>query len=463
MNTGSVQTLIVLREEEHAWLQDLFRSRHPMLVTLCNKPFIEYLIDFAILSGSEALRIASDSPITDLENYCGNGSRWGITIDYAHILPEDDQERLLEKNRQFCSRGKTMLIEKTLFVAYDKKNDYRLWLRACPEGVAVSGTSGSITILGNKQENAIPGPGPGPSLPMLLTIGEYYRLADDTLKNADRYILPGYSSEPDCFLGRNVVIQKGAEIRKPVMIGNNVQISAGSIIGPGAIIGSNIIIDRESVVSGSILMDNTFIGEQLEVKGRIADGSLLIDPESGATLQMEDPHLMSVIQPGASTKQIIRRLIHALAALALLIVLALPFLVLRPLLGLRRNWHTKKRLFPPGATAKKLTIEQVVIRPEGADGRLAIALSIDRYPSLFQVLGGKLRLIGHRPAVSSDTSTISSGCIAMNPAVFGYAETEEWPENERDELMVDHYHLLHSGSLKDIGLLLKALLNKKHM
>ncbi|QEQ57656.1 hypothetical protein [Chlorobium phaeovibrioides] len=121
MNTGSVQTLIVLREEEHAWLQDLFRSRHPMLVTLCNKPFIEYLIDFAILSGSEALRIASDSPITDLENYCRNGSRWGITIDYAHILPEDDQERLLEKNRQFCSRGKTMLIEKTLFVAYDKK------------------------------------------------------------------------------------------------------------------------------------------------------------------------------------------------------------------------------------------------------------------------------------------------------------------------------------------------------
>jgi len=456
-----MNSLFIVRETDHAWLREQFRGRHPLLVTLCNKPFIEFLIDFSILAGARAIRIVSDGPIAELEQYCGNGSRWGIEMSYAHMLPEDGRTRILEKNRRFCSSGRMMIVDGVLFIDNDKTANYRAWFAAIPAGEVIRGDTGSITITGEPLPEAVVPPRPRLGIPPVSSISHYFALSAETLRAGDRYILPGYSNEQDCFIGRNVVIQKGAEIRKPVMIGNNVQIMSGSVIGPGTIIGNNVIVDRESTVSESILMDNTFVGEQLEVERKIAEGNLLIGPESGASLLMEDPHLMGTIRQPAPGNRIVRYLVHAIAAAILIILLAIPFLVLRPLLALQKNWKTVAHSYPASTPGKTMVLKTAKISPDGLTGRIAIALALDRFALLFKVLEGSLLLIGHRPQSSSATAGVDRNPVAFNPAVFGYSEAEDWAQNDVDTMIIDHYYALHGSPMKDISLVLNALTNRK--
>ncbi|TCD48543.1 sugar transferase [Chlorobium sp. N1] len=422
-----MKSLFIVRKSEHAWICRQFSAEHPLLVTLCNKPFIEFLLDFAILAGADAIRIVSDGQTAPIEAYCGNGSRWGIDISYAHMRPEDDRERIMEKNSRFCSEDRVLIIEGVLFIEHDKHADYRSWLSALPEGGIVDIGSGSLSISGEPTKDMAVPFRPLISIPAIECVNDYFSLSAATLGAGTRYILPGYCNEPDCFIGRNVVIQKGAEIRKPVMIGNNVQIMTGAVIGPATIIGSNVIVDRESTVKGSILLDNTFIGEQLEVDRKIGEGNRLTDPASGATLMMEDPHLMSAIHQPADASGLLRQLVHSLAATALVLLLALPWLALR--------------MLPAGRSNRNIIIE--------------------RYPLLFRVIRGSMRLIGSRGKDRKNSETPDMHIRQAKPSVFGYAEAEQWPETDSDALIVDHYYTRHASPLKDIGLAIKALINPK--
>ena len=62
-----MKTIIITKKSDYTWLRDIFPGLHPLLIPLCNKPFIEYLIDFSILVGSSGLRIISDGVISDVE------------------------------------------------------------------------------------------------------------------------------------------------------------------------------------------------------------------------------------------------------------------------------------------------------------------------------------------------------------------------------------------------------------
>ena len=456
-----MHTLLFVRDTDHVWLRELFGVRNPLLVPICNKPFIEFLIDFSILSGSRALRIVSDGRNDELEQYCGDGSRWGIALDYAHSLPSDDRDRILEKNRRFCTERRTLVIDGALFIEYDKRADYRSWFASLPEGSVLSGRSGSITLIGPPEADPSGGQRPPLAIPSIDSSGRYYELSNGILRAGGRYILPGYSNEADCCIGRNVVIQKGAEIRKPVMIGNNVQIMAGAVIGPGTVIGSNVIVDCGSVVSESILLDNTFVGESLDVSRKIASGNLLVDPGSGASLLTEDPHLISLIGQAVSVKSVMRQLVHGFAAAMLIVLLALPYIILRPLLALMNAWKPALLVCRSASGGKPIALRTATIMHGSVVGWLASRLSLDRFLSLFRVLDGSLVLIGHRPQSASDGNMLAENCLALTPAVFSYAEAEAWPEDDTDSLIVDHYYSRHSNPFRDISMTLKALFYRK--
>lgn len=420
-----MKTLIIIRENAHGWLREAFPTEHPWLVRICNKSFLEFLFDFSIVAGAREIRIVSDGDLSEIRAFCHDGGRWGLNIGYATIQQSDTVRQVLNKNRRFCADERIMVLDNLLFVAFNKQDSYGSYLESSPEGLLLSSSQGSIYLEGSDHQSELRQPASPPHMviPGLGSLAEYFRLSEEILTQGARYILPGYTNEDGCSIGRNVVIHKGVEIRKPVIIGNNVQIMPGCIIGPGAVIGSNVIIDKESQVSGSIVMHNTFVGEQLEMIGKIASGNRLMDPLTGASLQLVDAHLLSAITAeGALYEGVLRRLVHIIAALLLVMVQLLPYLLFRPFVS---------RTVVQGTGHEKMLT------------RLFNRLSLDRFPQLFRVFSGSLRLIGPQPSV------------------FRYAETEEWPENEMDARIVEQFCSLHSNPFGDISLLLKALLNRK--
>ncbi|WP_083188142.1 sugar transferase [Prosthecochloris sp. CIB 2401] len=425
LEKARMKTLIIIRENAHSWLRDTFPGQHPLLVRICNKSFLEFLFDFSIIAGAREVRIVSDGDMAEIRDFCHDGGRWGLNISYATIQKSDTITQIHNKNRRFYADERIIVLDNLLFIEFNKNESYTEYLASSHVGMLLSSGQGSVYLDGADQQSILEQCGSSPhiSIPELGSLPEYFRLSAEILRQGSRYILPGYSNEDGCYIGRNVVIHKGAEIKKPVIIGNNVQIMPGCVIGPEAVIGSTVIIDRESLVTGSIVMHNTFVGEQLEVKDKIASGNRLMDPATGASLQLVDAHLLSEITAeGAVYEGIFRRLVHVLAALLLFMAQLLPYLFLRPFVGKPVD----------GGTGHEHKIAQLFNR-----------LSLDRFPQLFRVFSGSLRLIGSQPAV------------------FRYAETEEWPENEMDARIVEQFCTLHSHPFGDIPLLLKALLNRK--
>ncbi|RXK85015.1 NDP-sugar synthase [Chlorobaculum sp. 24CR] len=459
-----MKTILALREAECAWVRDAFPCVHPLLLPICNKPFIEFLIDFAILVGSPAVRILGDGELDAVERYCENGSRWGIDISYANMQTGDSVETMLGKNRRFCDKERVMMVSGFSFVRYDKRRDYKSLAGSMPEGEWVAGPGGSITLFGAPEKPEAQAADAPLSLMALDGMASYYRASMEALETgADRYVLPGYGGEPGCAIGRNVVMSKSVEIRKPVSIGNNVQLLGDAIIGPSAIIGSNVIIDRESTVESSIVFDNTYIGEQLEVIGRIASGNRLSDPVSGVAVTMEDPHLLSGIRKSEALGALPRKIVHALGALILIVLLAVPFLVVSTLLRLGGGWRSATGDYLSGKSGETISLGKVEPDAANALDTIASTLSLDRYPWLFRVLTAELALIGSTPLpAETQHPNAPANALAYRPGVFSYAEAEQWPATGGDAAIVERYHLVHSGPISDIGLVVKAFVNRPH-
>lgn len=459
-----MKTLIVIREQEYGWLRDIFPDVHPLLVPICNKPFIEFFIDFSIFTGSEAIRIVSDGHLGEVERYCENGSRWGVAISYGNMQSADELPTVIDKNRRFCMDGRVVIISGFFFIHYDKKSNYASLFASLPPGELLSCCRGSISLTGTPTVETNTTETTPFSLTPLDSVGKYYRLSMEILKNGlTNYVIPGYSSESDCYIGRNVVIPKSAEIKKPVIIGNNVQIMANAVIDTNSVIGSNIIIDRESLISGSIVMDNTYIGEHLEVQNKIAAGNLLIDPESGTSIVMEDPHLLTGMTHSRATGTPLQRMVHTLAATLLIILLLLPYVLLRPILGVQSKWKSRREEYYTGLPGKTLTLIKATIDCSGPLGALAKALSLDRFTMLFRVLSGEVALIGSQPVlIDPALQVVPNSTAGYRPGVFSYAEAEDWPEIGSDTEIVEHYYAVHSNPLKDIAMTQKAFFNRTH-
>ncbi|MBZ4218563.1 MAG: sugar transferase [Chlorobium sp.] len=453
-----MKTIIITKELDYPWLHDILPGYHPLLVPLCNKPFIEFFIDFAILAGSTAIRIFSDETINDVESFCEKGEKWGTDISYANSLPSDSLDKILKKNSRFCSNERIMIINNILFFHYNKNADYRSFFASLPSGEVLGFGKRTLSLTGSPIDSENSRDNPPLSTVVLDSVGQYYQLAKDLLQNRlSQYVLPGYNNEAGCYIGRNVVIQKSAEIVKPVIIGNNVQILAGSVIGPAAIIGNNVIIDRKSTVSSSIVMDNTFIGEQLEVERIIASGNVLIDPESGQSLTMEDPHLLSSISQTGDSGTFLLRIVHSCIAASFILILLLPYLLLRPILESRGSWSTKQIIYYSAKPQRKVALPVTALRKKGMLSTLAVFFSLDRFLWLFKVLSGDLDLIGSRLIEVNQESKAH-----LRPGVFSYAEAEDWPQNDIDSDIVNLYYAVHSNLFKDIAMMQKALFNRIH-
>jgi hypothetical protein len=459
-----MKTLLAIRESEYAWAQDAFPSVHPLLLPLCNKPFIEYLIDFSILTRSTAIRLLTDGSLTAVEHYCENGSRWGIPISFGSLHEEDDIKSLIGKNRRFCGSERVMIISGFTFIRYDKQQNYAVTAARVPAGQWSVCPGGSILLTGLPSDPEKSGREDTPLLSLLPldNMASYYAASMEALETgSERYVLPGYGGEPGCAIGRNVVISKTVEIRKPVSIGNNVQLLSGAVIGPSAIIGSNVVIDRESVIASSIVFDNTYIGEQLEVNERIASGNLLTEPHSGVSIAMQDPHLLSDISRGPMLKTLTRKLVHALAALLLIILLCIPFILIWLPLRLAGHWQSKTVECLADTQGETIRLKKIEHAHSGILDAVAENLSLDRFFLLFRVLRGQLSLIGNTLTEADKPPVDSRGSLHLyRPGVFSYAEAEQWPANECDVAIVERFHLVHSSPISDIALTVKALVNR---
>ena len=118
------------------------------------------------------------------------------------------------------------------------------------------------------------------------------------LRHPEEFTVPGYSSEQGVHIGRNVVLEHGTEVKPPVLLQDNTWFARNVRLEGDVIVDSGSYISEGSRLRKTVVCSNTFIGEGLDLEGKIVVGRRVIDAETGTWVDLEEPGLARQIPVG---------------------------------------------------------------------------------------------------------------------------------------------------------------------
>jgi len=287
--------LIVCANNPTEWIRSQLPEVHPLLLKIVNKPLLEYYIDYCSLLGINEIRVVMEDAAVEVENHFSDGSQWGVSLSYNFAGNNDNLAGTLSKNCSFVNEAELLVINTPSFIFYDRNNVDDPYI-SLSSSVSFTCQDKQEVIYLKANENSAAEKCNSTFIEPLDSIKSYYDLSMKVLNNcSNHYVLPAYCNDEGIFIGQNVEISMNTDIEAPVILGNNVKLQDLTSIGPNSMIGNNVIIDRSSVVKSSIILDNTFIGSDLEINKKIVTKNKLIDPESGECLELSDDFLLSEV------------------------------------------------------------------------------------------------------------------------------------------------------------------------
>jgi len=118
------------------------------------------------------------------------------------------------------------------------------------------------------------------------------------LRQPDKFTLPGYTTERDVHLGRNVVIEHGSDIKPPVLLQDNTWFARNVRLDGEVIVDSGSYVSEGARLRRTVVCRDTMIGEGLDFEGKIVAGRRVIDAETGTWVDLEEPGLARNIPNG---------------------------------------------------------------------------------------------------------------------------------------------------------------------
>lgn len=220
-----------------------------------------------------------------LADELGNGNYWSLQLHYQNTERIASLRQLLQMRESFSGEEEDALLIWGLFLP-DIQVVEELFLpleevdpdREDPE-------SGVYLYLEGKFYRSVV------SLLKCDSLKSFFDINFHLLQNPGVYSLPGYSSQHEYGVGRNVAIMPRADVQTPVLIQDNVLISRGVSIKDGAIIGQFSVIDENTKVSHSIIMNNTYVGCSMVIRDKIVNGHRVLDPLSDSYVDLDDAFL----------------------------------------------------------------------------------------------------------------------------------------------------------------------------
>lgn len=339
-----------------------FTSRAPLaLVPVCGRTLLDRALEqISREGGGEVLVLAADRPHL-IRGALAHGLHWGMKVRLLPLdRPLDAEVARLRFLNEFHDAGDPMV----------RRIADAGWLLPVTIGTETFPGKGTIATLLRDRE-----------VPAMVTMRE---------------------TTPGVRVSTRASVHPSATITAPAWIGPSATIAAGAVIGPDAIVETGAFIDQGAHVASAWIGPDTYVGRGAELAGKMAWGTLLESEQTGASVEVDDAFILADLRknPIASPFGILSRI----AALALLIAttpLVLPWLAGRALRGLPLFERLTVNLPRPQSPARSR--EAVSLRSLAGVTGLA-----SRWPELFVVLRGHMRLVGNRPVAAAALSKLAT-------------------------------------------------------
>lgn len=354
------------------WCRKYFPTIPPGELPIAGKEWCAYLLDVCSMLGCiDKLYIIDCYPAERLSTLAQRSGYWSTNLTYLHGQPCASPAQLLRKYPEIVDNTKEGLM---LFWGLPlpkpvTPEDILLGLRwtdsmntKLPPGVF-------LWKNGSFHECLCP-------QYAIKNIQTYFDLNFTLLDSPDIYTLPGYTDQKDQGLGRNVTILPNCTLKPPMIIQDNCYLGRSITLADGAILGRNTSIEDYTTVRHSIILSNTHIGRRMYLENKIVCGNRVIDPISGAYVDLQEKFLAEGIRTHAFDHY---KIVGALVALVLIIPL-LPAYLLARLFQQRMDkvpfFHLTMRVYPQ--LWKVLAFQANLVRFGTDDPHYAFRFS-DRY------------------------------------------------------------------------------------
>ncbi|MCB1134644.1 MAG: sugar transferase [Chlamydiia bacterium] len=265
--------------------------------------------------------------------------------------------------------------------------------------------------------------------------------------------------ETGIWLSTNTVIHPTAEVIGPVFIGRNTQIGEGVRIGPHVVIENNCIIDSKSRLQDSIVCQNSYVGEGLDLVNNIVDRRWIINTKDRLEIPLTDDVIVSELLRFSFRRQLFH-FIERIVALGLLTLLAPLLVCIAPFVQIQRRICLSLPANFPEARWK--SFERLLWTSRA--GALRLPEWIQQLPTLWNIVRGEMHFVGVKPRPIEEVRKLPTDWRSLYLGskagwITPQAVELNSPHPSFDEIYVtDVYYAAHDRPRYDLHMLWKYFL-----
>lgn len=320
---------ILIATGHQAALEPVTQHQPSVLMKILNKPIIFHVIDFLSSNGIKHCDVLVNHLPDVIEDELGDGSAWGITLSY-HLVRDPQYPFDVIRNLVHNWGEESILLgqgdilplihsnqltnKKTTFFEFEK-NQWSGWGVFDAASLATVGADVTLEqfpkqFLGQSSVIKVT-----PHLSSL-NFKEYLQSNIHSMTHK----IPGFrlpttarEVQKGVWISRSVAIHPHVKVEPPVFIGEDCQIMSDAELGPNVVIESNCMIDEGSKLRDSILSQNSYVGQSLNLQNSLIDRNLLINLTHETSVTVQDDFILSEITPTPVALHPIRVIVRIVA------------------------------------------------------------------------------------------------------------------------------------------------------
>lgn len=385
----------------------------PALMPVGNKPVIEFTLEDLADAQISKIRIVISTQSAQIEKLIGNGEKWGLEVEYFLSREQENVSSVLP--RLSLNPDETTLLARAdilrspcikSFTQFSKQmNNNHVIAKQANQNAGLMLLPGArhftedldwplsdCQLRSNEQQSIIQ-----------VLHGDCYMLNNlQDYMNANQALasakLTGINPRGRYFnsAAKENGFYVGAKTKSASLtvhnawgvIGNNTWIDESVDMQQSIVVGKNCLVEKACSLKNCLILDNSYVGQGLNVTNTIISKSLLIKPESQGHLTLEDPSIISENCNFNSTQQQKQQttFIDKLQAFVLfcLGLIFAPLLLLLSFLAHPKRPIMRETLFFQG------------VKRNSYRWNIKL-LFIARLPQLYWVMTGKIALFGASP------------------------------------------------------------------
>ncbi|GIU36908.1 NDP-sugar synthase [Shewanella schlegeliana] len=402
----------------------------PALLPISNKSVIEYTLEDLAEAGVKRVKLVVSPQVNEIKALVGKGELWGLEVDYFLSKEQEDVSKIiprlsLDKTESvLLARGDMLrspcinsflqfskqMSQSFVIAKLDNQNAGLMMLPA-----AIKHTEELNWPLSNDHaqhqdqiQEKIRNSSMGNTVTqvlhgdcfMLNSLDEYMQANQAmALKKIVGATPKGrYCSSADeangFYIGSKT---KTGQLRMQNawgVIGDNSWIDESVNMQQSVIVGKNCLIEAKCSLKNCIILDDSYVGQGLNVSSAIICKDMLLTPQSGAAIKLNDDSIIARNHNESSNNRV--KKLDRLCALFLFMLglLLSPALLLISLTGSSKSWRIKESV---ELNNRVYSCWRWDLKP----------LFISRLPQLYLVITGQLKLFGRTPFLKQQQLTSS--------------------------------------------------------